>query len=98
MIAATISSLIGDVFTVFISQYIGKKKAIATFAVAAIVLSVPMLFGLYHATHISERIFYTVVLVFITTSGFGPIPAFLSETFPTEVRNSVCDFVYNGDL
>ena len=57
-----------------------------------------MLFDLYQSTHISERIFYTVVLVFVATTGFGPIPAFLSERFPTEVRNSACGFVYNGGL
>ncbi|MFQ5941370.1 MAG: MFS transporter [Nitrososphaerales archaeon] len=98
MIAATASSLIGHIFTGFISQYIGRKKTIALFAAAAIVLAIPTLFGLYHATNISERIFYTIVLVFVATTGFGPIPAFLSERFPTEVRNSACGFVYNGGL
>ncbi len=98
MIAATVSSLIGHVFTGFISQYIGRRKAIAIFAAAAIVLTVPMIFGLYNATDTSERIFYTVVLMFVATTGFGPIPAFLSERFPTEVRNSACGFVYNGGL
>lgn len=98
MIAATSSSLIGHVFTGFISQYIGRRKAIAVFAAAAIAVAVPTIFGLYHATNIVERIFYTVVLVFVATTGFGPIPAFLSERFPTEVRNSACGFVYNGGL
>lgn len=98
MIAATIASLLGHVFTGFISQYIGRRKVIGIFAAAAIVLAVPTLFGLYNATQISERIFYTVVLVFAASTGFGAIPAFLSERFPTEVRNSACGFVYNGGL
>jgi len=98
MIAATVSSLIGHVFTGFISQYIGRRKAVAIFAASAIVLAVPMILGLYHATDTSERMFYTVVLMFVATTGFGPIPAFLSERFPTEVRNSACGFVYNGGL
>lgn len=68
------------------------------FAAAAIAVAVPTIFDLYHATNFVERIFYTVVLVFVATTGFGPIPAFLSERFPTEVRNSACDFVYNGGL
>ena len=63
-----------------------------------IVLAVPMLIGLYNATHISERIIYTGVIVFVTTTGFGSIPAFLSERFPTEIRNSACGFVYNDGL
>lgn len=98
MIAATSSSLIGHIFTGFTSQHIGRRKTIAVFAAAAIVVAVPTIFGLYHATNIVERIFYTVVLVFVATTGFGPIPAFLSERFPTEVRNSACGFVYNGGL
>jgi len=98
MIVATISSLLGHVFTGFISQYIGRRKTIAIFAAAAIALAIPVLFGLYNATQTSERIFYTALLVFVTTKGFGPIPAFLSERFPTEVRNSACGFVYNGGL
>ena len=57
-----------------------------------------MLIGLYNATHISERIIYTGVIVFVTTTGFGSIPAFLSERFPTEIRNSACGFVYNDGL
>jgi len=98
MIAATITSLLGHVFTGFISQYIGRMKVIGIFAVAAIVLAIPTLLGLYNATHISERMFYLVVFVFVATTGFGAIPAFLSERFPTEVRNSACGFVYNGGL
>ncbi len=98
MIAATVTSLCGHVFTGFISQYIGRKKTLAFFAAAAIALAVPTVFGLYHATTLSERILNTVVLVFVATTGFGTIPAFLSERFPTEVRNSACGFVYNGGL
>jgi len=98
MIAATISSLLGHVFTGFISQYIGRRKTLTVFAAAAIILTVPTLFGLYNATHISERIIYLVVFVFVATTSFGVIPAFLSERFLTEVRNSACGFVYNGGL
>ncbi|WP_297593812.1 hypothetical protein [Nitrosopumilus sp.] len=41
---------------------------------------------------------YTVVLMIIATTGFGPIPVFLSERFPTEIRNSASGFIYNGGL
>jgi MFS family permease len=98
MVAATISSLCGHVFTGFISQHIGRRKTLVFFALAAIALAIPTVFGLYHATTTSERIFNLVVLVFVATTGFGTIPAFLSERFPTEVRNSACGFVYNGGL
>lgn len=98
MIAATVTSLLGQIFTGFISQYVGRRKTIGIFAAAAIVLAVPAVFGIYNATETSERIFFVVVLVLAATTGFGPIPAFLSERFPTEVRNSACGFVYNGGL
>ena len=34
----------------------------------------------------------------ISTAGFGPIPAFLSERFSTGIRNSASGFAYNGGL
>ena len=37
-------------------------------------------------------------MIIVATTGFGPIPAFLSERFPTEVRNSASGFIYNGGL
>jgi len=98
MIAATISSLLGHVFTGFISQYIGRRKTLTIFMAVAIALTVPAMVGLYSVTNISEKIFYLVVFVFVATTGFGLIPAFLSERFLTEVRNSACGFVYNGGL
>ena len=42
--------------------------------------------------------FFTALLVFVASTAFGPIPAFLSERFPTAVRNSASGFVYNGGL
>ncbi|MGH9877966.1 MAG: MFS transporter [Nitrososphaerales archaeon] len=98
MIAATISSLLGHVFVGFISQYIGRRKALTLFIVVAIAITIPTLVGLYNATQTFERIFYLVIFSFVATTCFGAIPAFLSERFVTEVRNSACGFVYNGGL
>jgi hypothetical protein len=53
---------------------------------------------LYHAISFYERASWTAILIFVATSGFGPMPAFLSERFSTEVRNSASGFVYNGGL
>ncbi|MBI5133343.1 MAG: MFS transporter, partial [Thaumarchaeota archaeon] len=98
MIAGTISSLLGHVFTGFISQYIGRRKTLTIFIAVAIAITVPAIFGLYNAASIPEKIFYLVVFAFVATTCFGVIPAFLSERFLTEVRNSACGFVYNGGL
>ena len=98
MIVATTTSLFGQIFSGYLSQFWGRLKTIAIFAIAAIVLAVPTFYGLYHATTAFERIVYTIILILAATSGFGPIPAFLSERFPTEIRNSASGFVYNGGL
>ena len=98
MIVATTTSLFGQIFTGYLSQRIGRKKTMGYFAMAAIAFAIPAFYGLYHAESAFERIAYTVVLIVVATTGFGPIPAFLSERFPTEVRNSASGFIYNGGL
>ena len=98
MIVATTTSLFGQIFTGYLSQKIGRKKTISIFAIAAIIVAIPAFFGLYYSETAFERIAYTVILIMVATTGFGPIPAFLSERFPTEVRNSASGFIYNGGL
>jgi len=98
MIVATLTSLVGTIFVGYVSQFIGRRKSIATFSVVAIILAIPTLFGLFNATTFFERLIFTAILIMVTTTGFGPIPAFLSERFPTEIRNSASGFAYNGGL
>ena len=98
MIVGTTTSLFGQIFTGYLSQKIGRRKTIAFFAIGAIVLAIPAFYGLYYANSIIERAAYTIILIIVATTGFGPIPAFLSERFPTEVRNSASGFIYNGGL
>ena len=98
MIAATISSFIGTVFTGAISQYIGRMKTLTIFGVATMILAVPTVIGIYQSDSITEKMFFTGVLVFVASTSFGPMPAFLSERFPTEVRNTASGFAYNGGL
>lgn len=98
MIVGTTTSLFGQIFSGYLSQFWGRRKTIAIFAVSAIVVALPAFYGMYHATSNFERILYTVILIVASTSGFGPIPAFLSERFPTDIRNSASGFVYNGGL
>ena len=98
MIVGTTTSLFGQIFTGYLSQRFGRKKTITVFAMAAIALAIPAFYGLYNAESAFERAAYTVVLIIVATTGFGPIPAFLSERFPTQVRNSASGFIYNGGL
>lgn len=73
-------------------------KTLTIFASASIILAVPLLYGLYNTININEKILYASIIVFISSTAFGPIPAFLSERFPTEIRNSASGFAYNGEL
>jgi MFS transporter, MHS family, proline/betaine transporter len=65
---------------------------------ASIILSVPLLYGLFVSSNIYEKMFYASILIFVSATAFGPIPAFLSERFPTEIRNTASGLVYNGGL
>ncbi|NDB31962.1 MAG: MFS transporter [Nitrososphaeria archaeon] len=98
MIVATTTSLFGQIFVGFLSQKIGRTKSIAIIAASAMALSIPALYGLYVSQTIFERAVFTGLFIFIATTGFGPIPAFLSEKFSTEIRNSATGFVYNSGL
>ena len=98
MIIGTTTSLFGQIFTGYISQRIGRMKTIAIFAIGAIALAIPVFYGLYTTDSAIERAYYTMILIIVATTGFGPIPAFLSERFPTEMRNSASGFIYNGGL
>ena len=98
MIVVTIAALIGTIFTGFLSQYIGRMKTLTIFAAAAIILAVPLLYGLYSTTNISIKVLYASMVVFVSSTAFGPMPAFLSERFPTEIRNTASGFAYNGGL
>ncbi|HKU83431.1 MAG TPA: MFS transporter [Candidatus Nitrosocosmicus sp.] len=98
MIEVTVAALLGTIFTGFASQHIGRMKIITIFAIASIILSVPLLYGLYISPNIHEKIFFASGLVFLSATAFGPMPAFLSERFPTEIRNTASGLVYNGGL
>ena len=98
MIVVTVAALIGTVFTGYISQSVGRMKTLTIFASASIILSAPLLYGLFISTNIYEKIVYSSILIFISATAFGPIPAFLSERFPTEIRNTASGLVYNGGL
>ncbi len=98
MTSATFSSIVGYIFSGWISQKIGRMKTVGIFSAMTVILAIPLMVGLYGTQNMFERIFYNAVLVMIATSGFGPIPAFLSERFPTQIRNTSAGFVFNSGL
>lgn len=96
MIYATASSWIGMIVTGWLSQKIGRKKSMLIFVSTSILVSIPL------ATMILDNvyglIFYVIVFAFVVSSASGPIPAYFSERFPTQIRNSAAGFSYNAGL
>ncbi len=97
MVFATVSSWLGMIFTGWLSQKIGRKKSMIIFAIASIVLVIPIAYGILGGV-LSLTILFVVIYAFIVSTASGPVPAFFSERFPTEVRNSAAGFAYNGGL
>ena len=97
MIAATISSWLGMILTGWLSQKIGRKKAMILFAIASIILVIPIAYGILGGD-LTATILFVITYAFIVSTASGPVPAFFSERFPTEVRNSAAGFAYNGGL
>lgn len=98
LIMLTATSFFGTIFVGYVSQIFGRQKTMAVFAAAAAFLAIPIIYGIYHSTFFYERSIYSIIIIFVATTGFGAIPAFLSERFPTEIRNSASGFAYNGGL
>jgi len=96
MICATASSWVGMILTGWLSQKIGRKKSILAFVSASILISIPL------ATAILDNVYglvlYVIVFAFVISTASGPIPAYFSERFPTQIRNSAAGFSYNAGL
>ncbi len=96
MIAATLSSWLGMIFTGWLSQRVGRKKAMVVFAGAAVAVVVPTAIGILGG---GMAIFlFVIIYAFVVSTASGPVPAFFSERFPTEIRNSAAGFSYNAGL
>jgi MFS family permease len=96
MIYATTSSWLGMVLTGWLSQKIGRKKAIIIFCAASIIVSVPLAGIILQKEYLFEL--FVILFAFIVSTASGPIPAFFSERFPTTIRNSAAGFSYNAGL
>ena len=98
MAVVTFSSMVGYIFAGWISQKIGRIRTIGIFSALTLILAIPLMIGLFHTFNSVERMFYSAILVMIATSGFGTMPAYLSERFPTQIRNTSAGFVFNSGL
>ena len=96
MIYATTSSWVGMIFTGWLSQKIGRKKSMLIFVSASILVSIPLASAILD--NVYGLILYVVVFAFVVSTASGPIPAYFSERFPTQIRNSAAGFSYNAGL
>jgi len=95
MIIATTSSWLGMIFTGWISQKVGRKRAMLYFVFASVAVSIPL------AAMILNNVFaslFVIAYAVIISTASGPVPAFFSERFPTQARNSAAGFSYNAGL
>ena len=76
MIVTIIFSLIGHLFTGFISQYIGRLKILTIFGIASVIVAIPSLNGIFTASNSFEIAMSTSLLIFFVDSGFGAMPHF----------------------
>ena len=96
MIYATASSWVGMILTGWLSQKIGRKKSMLIFVFASILISIPLASAILD--NVYGLVLYVVVFAFVISTASGPIPAYFSERFPTQIRNSAAGFSYNAGL
>jgi MFS family permease len=96
MIYATASSWVGMILTGWLSQKIGRKKSMLIFVSASILISIPLASTILENTY--GLILYVIIFAFVVSTASGPIPAYFSERFPTQIRNSAAGFSYNAGL
>jgi MFS family permease len=85
------------ILTGWLSQKIGRKKSMIFFAIGSIILVIPIAYGIL-GENLTYTVLFVVIYAFVVSTASGPIPAFFSERFPTEIRNSAAGFAYNGGL
>ena len=96
MICATASSWIGMIFTGWLSQKIGRKKSMLVFVFTSMLISIPLASAILD--NLYGLVLYVIVFAFVVSTASGPIPAYFSERFPTQIRNSAAGFSYNAGL
>jgi MFS family permease len=96
MIYATASSWLGMILTGWLSQKIGRKKSMLIFVFASVLVSIPLASAILD--NVYGLVLYVIVFAFVISTASGPIPAYFSERFPTQIRNSAAGFSYNAGL
>lgn len=97
VIAAILASFAGYFTSGYVSDIIGRKKTIYVFSILGIIFAFPSVYVLFNSSYGAVPIaIMASILAFVTTGIYGVIPAFLSEKFPTEVRDTGVGSSFNS--
>lgn len=94
-IVAGIVTLVGTPFLGILADRIGAVKVMVWAAIAALVLAWPLFQLVIAAPSVPVLVLVIAILGVIMAAYFGPLPALLTEIFPTEVRTTGVSVSYN---
>lgn len=97
IIIITVWNVLGYWSSGFLAEK-GRKISLLLFSSLGLLTTLPLLFYLgANPTFLTAAIVGGIV-AFFAVAGWGAIPIYLAERFPTEVRASGAGFAYNGGL
>ncbi len=94
----TINLVVVSICTVFfgwLSDRVGRKTVLSMAAFAFIVCTIPLLSIVNSSTDLMTMFFSQMVLAVVVGAYFGPTPALMVESYPTEVRFSAVTITTN---
>lgn len=95
---ATIAQALVMALAGHLSTYIGRQKLFVIWGLSAVLVA-PFIWRLaVTSSSLSQAILCTAVLQVITVAAYGPVSAYLSERFPTEVRSTGYGMGYSLSL
>jgi MHS family proline/betaine transporter-like MFS transporter len=87
--------LVGVPFVGMLADRVGPVRVMSWTAVAAFVLAWPLFQIIISAPTVLGLVLVSAVLGVLTSFYFGPLPAMLTELFPSEVRTTGVSVAYN---
>lgn len=94
----TVNLLFVSLFTIlagWLSDRVGRKRVLAMSAALFIVLTIPLLYVVNVSNNVTLILVAQMILAVAVGGYFGPLPALLVESYPTEVRFSAVAITTN---
>ena len=94
-VVAGVVTLVGSPFVGRLADRVGPGKVMLAASVVGLVAVYPLFLGLVAAPTVATLTVVQAVLGVIMALYFGPLPALLTEMFPTEIRTTGMSVAYN---